>query len=200
MNDAGVTFTAPTRAPIFSADAHAQTIRMPSVPQLYDTQGKNRPRQSGGRALWTLFLGGVLALQLWSVGSLSSYALVLSDSYARHEELQTSLRDAELRLQSLQNATRDCESGQRDRADHAAAAERRLEDLQLRFDMLQDENTWLNQTAAAKEAALMNEQATRLSLEGSVQSLKEQMSLMQGQLVTAQQQQGTLHSGRHKHH
>ena len=62
---------------------------------------------------------------------------------------------------------------------------RRLEDLQLRFDMLQDENTWLNQTAAAKEAALMNEQATRLSLEGSVQSLKEQMSLMQGQLVTA---------------
>ena len=137
----------------------------------------------------------------WSLpGSLSSYALVLSDSYARHEELQTSLRDAELRLQSLQNATRDCESGQRDRADHAAAAERRLEDLQLRFDMLQDENTWLNQTAAAKEAALMNEQATRLSLEGSVQSLKEQMSLMQGQLVTAQQQQGTLHSGRHKHH
>ena len=109
------------------------------------------------------------------------------------------LRDAELRLQSLQNATRDCESGQRDRADHAAAAERRLEDLQLRFDMLQDENTWLNQTAAAKEAALMNEQATRLSLEGSVQSLKEQMSLMQGQLVTAQQQQGTLHKkgGRH---
>ena len=100
---------------------------MPSVPQLYDTQGKNRPRQGGGRALWTLFLGGVLALQLWSVGSLSSYALVLSDSYARHEELQTSLRDAELRLQSLQNATRDCESGQRDRADHAAAAERRLE-------------------------------------------------------------------------
>ena len=173
---------------------------MPSVPQLYDTQGKNRPRQSGGRTLWTIFLGGVLALQLWSVGSLSSYALVLSDSYARHEELQTSLRDAELRLQSLQNATRDCESGQRDRADHAAAAERRLEDLQLRFDMLQDENTWLNQTAAAKEAALMNEQATRLSLEGSVQSLKEQMSLMQGQLVTAQQQQGTLHSGRHKHH
>ena len=69
---------------------------MPSVPQLYDTQGKNRPRQSGGRTLWTLFLGGVLALQLWSVGSLSSYALVLSDSYARHEELQTSLRDAEL--------------------------------------------------------------------------------------------------------
>ncbi len=109
---------------------------MPSVPQLYDTQGKNRPRQGGGRTLWTLFLGGV----------------------------------------------------------------RRLEDLQLRFDMLQDENTWLNQTAAAKEAALMNEQATRLSLEGSVQSLKEQMSLMQGQLVTAQQQQGTLHAGRHKHH
>ena len=35
-------------------------------------------------------------------------------------------------------------------------------------------------------------------LEASVHSLKEQMSLMQGQLVTAQQQQGTLH--KHKHH
>lgn len=62
----------------------------------------------------------------------------------------------------------------------------------------------LNQTAAAREGALRAEQAKRLSLEGSVQTLKEQMNLMQGQLVTAQQQQGTLHGGgggkRGRHH
>ena len=43
-------------------------------------------------------------------------------------------------------------------------------------------------------------QAMRYSLESSVQSLKEQMNLMQGQLITAQQQQGTLHSGHGKKH
>ena len=40
----------------------------------------------------------------------------------------------------------------------------------------------------------------RIQLEASVHTLKEQMNLMQGQLVTAQQQQGTLHKkpgGRH---
>ena len=46
-----------------------------------------------------------------------------------------------------------------------------------------------------REGALRAEQAKRLSLEGSVQTLKERMNLMQGQLVTAQQQQGTLHGG-----
>ena len=61
-------------------------------------------------------------------------------------------------------------------------------------------NSWLNQTAASREQALRQEQAKRLTLEGSVQSLKEQMNLMQGQLVTAQQQQGTLHKGGRKHH
>ena len=48
----------------------------------------------------------------------------------------------------------------------------------------------LNQTATAREIALRDEQVKRLTLEGSVQTLKEQMNLMQGQLVTAQQQQG----------
>ena len=52
----------------------------------------------------------------------------------------------------------------------------------------------------SKEAALRSEQAKRLSLEGSVQTLKEQMNLMQGQLVTAQQQQGTLHGGKRGRH
>ena len=40
----------------------------------------------------------------------------------------------------------------------------------------------------------------RLQLEASVHSLKEQMNLMQGQLVTAQQQQGTLHKKAGRHH
>ena len=64
-------------------------------------------------------------------------------------------------------------------------------------------NSLLNQTATAREISLQAEQAKRLTLEGSVQTLKEQMNLMQGQLVTAQQQQGTLHGGggsRRKHH
>ena len=145
-----------------------------------------------------LFLGSVLALS-----SGRSARLVVRARTLRLVRAARGAADlaARRRAPPAGPAERDARLRERrDRADHAAAAERRLEDLQLRFDMLQDENTWLNQTAAAKEAALMNEQATRLSLEGSVQSLKEQMSLMQGQLVTAQQQQGTLHSGRHKHH
>ena len=41
---------------------------------------------------------------------------------------------------------------------------------------------------------------SRSDSEASVHSLKEQMSLMQGQLVTAQQQQGTLHKKVGRHH
>ena len=66
----------------------------------------------------------------------------------------------------------------------------------MQVEELQDRSQFLNQTATAREAALRAEQAMRLSLESSVQGLKEQMNLMQGQLITAQQQQGTLHSGR----
>jgi len=63
---------------------------------------------------------------------------------------------------------------------------------------VQDDNEWLNRTVVAKAEALRSETSARIQLEASVHSLKEQMSLMQGQLVTAQQQQGTLH--KHKHH
>ena len=52
----------------------------------------------------------------------------------------------------------------------------------------------------SKEEGLRTEQSMRIQLEASVHTLKEQMNLMQGQLVTAQQQQGTLHKkpgGRH---
>ena len=68
------------------------------------------------------------------------------------------------------------------------------------MEELQDLNNWLNQTATARDTSLRAEQAMRFSLESSVQGLKEQMNLMQGQLITAQQQQGTLHSGRGKKH
>ena len=52
----------------------------------------------------------------------------------------------------------------------------------------------------SKEQALRTEQSMRMQLEASVHSLKEQMNLMQGQLVTAQQQQGTLHKKGGRHH
>ena len=65
--------------------------------------------------------------------------------------------------------------------------------LEFKIEELTELNSWLNQTASTREQALRHEQAKRLTLEGSVQSLKEQMNLMQGQLVTAQQQQGTEH-------
>ena len=68
------------------------------------------------------------------------------------------------------------------------------------MEELEELGQFLNQTVAAREVGLRAEQAMRLSLESSVQGLKEQMNLMQGQLITAQQQQGTLHSGRKKSH
>ena len=52
----------------------------------------------------------------------------------------------------------------------------------------------------SKDQALRTEQSMRMQLEASVHSLKEQMNLMQGQLVTAQQQQGTLHKKGGRHH
>ena len=83
-------------------------------------------------------------------------------------------------------------------AERVATAEKERKATQFRLEEVLELNAWLNETAAAREASLRAEQAQRLSLEGSVQSLKEQMNLMQGQLVTAQQQQGSLHSGRRK--
>jgi hypothetical protein len=79
--------------------------------------------------------------------------------------------------------------------------EQQLRQRDLKVEELQELGSFLNQTAMAREVALRTEQATRLTLESSVQGLKEQMNLMQGQLITAQQQQGTLHSGgRRKKH
>lgn len=85
-----------------------------------------------------------------------------------------------------------------DKATAAAEAWQRETALKQRLDSVQDDNEWLNRTVMAKEEALRSETSARIQLEASVHSLKEQMSLMQGQLVTAQQQQGTLH--KHKHH
>ena len=54
-----------------------------------------------------IFLSGGAARPVVHRRGLSSARSELSDSYARHEELGKSLRDAPLHLQSLQNATRD---------------------------------------------------------------------------------------------
>ena len=106
----------------------------------------------------------------------------------------------EMRSSTLHNNSKSCEAG----AEHAAqlAAADRERKAPLKLEEVQEYSMLLNQTASSRESALRAEQAKRLSLEGSVQTLKEQMNLMQGQLVTAQQQQGTLHGGskRGRHH
>ena len=99
--------------------------------------------------------------------------------------MASSVRDAE----ESTAETQEMEQGGRER-----------KALEFKIEELTELNSWLNQTASTREQALRHEQAKRLTLEGSVQSLKEQMNLMQGQLVTAQQQQGTLHKGGRKHH
>mmetsp|Transcript_55719 Transcript_55719/g.121324 ORF Transcript_55719/g.121324 Transcript_55719/m.121324 type:complete len:160 (-) Transcript_55719:549-1028(-) len=151
-------------------------------------------------ALKLLGLAGVILWQVYNVVSLSWYATELSQSLDRHVHLQGSLRDATGMLQQLRNSTQDCEAERRERANEMSAARQTQDNLKLRLEQLEEENAWLNQTVAAKEAALSTEQARRMQLEGSVQSLKEQMNLMQGQLLTAQQQQGVLHGGKKHHH
>ena len=67
-----------------------------------------------------------------------------------------------------------------------AAAQSRLEEmLEL--------SSWLNQTTHAREVALRAEAERRTQAESIIFGLREEMNLLKGQLLTAQQQQGTLH-------
>ena len=150
-----------------------------------------------------VLLGAVVIWQVYTLGRLGAYASHLVEARDRHEELQGSLRDAQVALSTLHNNSKHCEAGAKEHATQLADVERERKALQLKLEEVEEYNMLLNQTASAREGALRAEQAKRLSLEGSVQTLKEQMNLMQGQLVTAQQQQGTLHGGskrgHHKH-
>ena len=149
-----------------------------------------------------VLLVAVIVWQVYTLGRLGAYGSHLVESRDRHEELQGSLRDAQVALSTLHNNSRSCEAGAKEHAAQLAAADRERKALQLKLEEVQEYSMLLNQTASSRESALRAEQAKRLSLEGSVQTLKEQMNLMQGQLVTAQQQQGTLHGGskRGRHH
>jgi len=134
---------------------------------------------------------------------LGIYATQLRESHERHAELQESLLAAQATLTALRNSSTTqqalCESARHDHATELAVAERARTRAQLRLEEVTELNSWLNQTAAAREAALRVESERRAQAEGSAMSLKEQINLMQGQLLTAQQQQGTLHAaGRRK--
>mmetsp|Transcript_7706 Transcript_7706/g.15423 ORF Transcript_7706/g.15423 Transcript_7706/m.15423 type:complete len:168 (-) Transcript_7706:301-804(-) len=139
-------------------------------------------------------------VQLWTQGSLTSYAVELREATERHAALQAMLREAEARMRRMKNETRGCETLGRDKASAAGDAKLREVALQQQIDLLQEDNEWLNHSVIAKEEGLRTEQSMRIQLEASVHSLKEQMSLMQGQLVTAQQQQGTLHKKAGRRH
>ena len=108
------------------------------------------------------------------------------------------LQETQEALVRLRNSSASCMQKEAEHVATLAAASQERAVLQQRLNERMELNAWLNQTAAARESALRAEQTKALMLQGSVQSLKEQVNLMQGQLVTAQQQQGTLHSGRRK--
>jgi chromosome segregation ATPase len=169
-----------------------------------DSQKKSRRRRPLSLPGWwrAALLGAVVVWQVYLLGRLAAYGSHLRESRERHEELQGALSKAQGALAALRNSSRDCEVAASEQVDALARGEQSRRALQFKIEEANELNALLNQTAVARDLALRSEQAKRLSLEGSVQTLKEQMNLMQGQLVTAQQQQGTLHSGRRKggHH
>ena len=141
----------------------------------------------GEGLLWliklTLF-SGVVIWQAYTTGRLAAYRAHLLEARDRHEELQRSLEETQ---RTMRNSSRSMADTERERAE-----------LHFKVEEVNDLNAWLNETLITRDAALRSEQALRLSLEASVQSLKEQLNLVQGQLVTSQQQQGTLHARRGK--
>ena len=62
------------------------------------------------------------------------------------------------------------------------------------------ETSWENRHTALRHVLSTTHHSRLTTRTAQVHSLKEQMSLMQGQLVTAQQQQGTLHKKGGRHH
>ena len=145
-----------------------------------------------------LLLVIVVVWQVYTSGRLAAYTTHLVEARDRHEELQSALNDAQDALIALRNHTQSFAQAEKDHAAAIATATKEKRAVQSRLEEVLELNAWLNRTASAREVTLREEQAKRLGLEGSVQSLKEQMNLMQGQLVTAQQQQGMLHGGRRK--
>jgi hypothetical protein len=157
------------------------------------------PERWGRARLLALALA--LLWQIHTVGKLGAYYVHLRDAREHHELLQRQLIEADEVIEALRNSTASCALVERRYQAQLDAAARERRDAQYRLESAEELVAILNQTVAARDASVHAEQAKRLSLEGSVQGLREQMNLMQGQLVTAQAQQGQLHSkGHHGEH
>ena len=158
-----------------------------------------RARKPSRASLWQtarhFALGFLVLWQCYSMARLGVYTTHLRDARDRHAELQDSLAAAQAALAQTRNATHDCAAAERDHTSALAKADRARVALQMRLQELGEMNSWLNITAAARAVAL-HEQGERWSeAETEAMALKEQLNLVKGQLLTAQQQQGTLHGG-----
>jgi hypothetical protein len=125
-----------------------------------------------------VMLGVLVVWQMYTSGRLAAYGLHLRESRDRHAELQRSLSDAEATIAAMRNSTQNCADAEKNHASVLANADRERRATQMRLEEVLEMNMWLNQTASARDAALRAEQQQRATLEGSVQSLKEQMNLM----------------------
>ena len=137
---------------------------------------KTRPSSShdllSGTTIKIALLGLTAIWQVYTMGRLGAYGGHLLESRDRHDELQRALSDAQNALTSLRNNTNLCEVQAQEHAAKLETAESERKTLEFKIEELQDLNSWLNSTAAARETALRVEQSKRLTLEGSVQSLK----------------------------
>ena len=160
------------------------------VVEEHSHRAKSRTNEQGSAWIPTTGRVALLALvvvwQVYTTGRLGAYGMHLVESRDRHEELQQELSGAQRALEALRNNTQRCDAAAKEHAAALASADKERKALQFKLEEVTELNGWLNSTASAREASLRMEQSKRLSLEGSVQSLKEQMNLMQGQLYSTQ--------------
>jgi hypothetical protein len=142
----------------------------------------------------------IVSWQLYSITRLRIYASHLHESYERHAVLSESLSEARMTITQLRNRSASqqelCARSHREHMAALADTEKARAAAQIRLDEELELNSWLNQTSSAREAALRTEGERRAQAESTVLGLREEMNLLKGQLLTAQQQQGTLHSKR----
>ena len=142
----------------------------------------------------------IVSWQLYSITRLRIYASHLHESYERHAVLTDSLSEARMTITQLRNRSASqqelCARSHREHMAALADTEKARAAAQIRLDEELELNSWLNQTSSAREAALRTEGERRAQAESTVLGLREEMNLLKGQLLTAQQQQGTLHSKR----
>lgn len=193
---------APAGKSLQACHMHAACAAKTAVPGRYlrcTRRGMGDGRAHDNRCLTgrAMLFGCIIAWQCYTCVRLGIYASHLSEGRDRHAELQESLQATQAKLVQLRNSTERCATSESDHALALAAANRLRSTVQIRLEEVLELNAWLNQTAVAREAALHDESNRRQQAEASVMGIREQMNLLKGQLVTAQQQQGTLHSAQH---